>query len=256
MSRTAEKERKLYLDASDATEHLGITRRQLRHWEEKGLLEPELGRNRYTEKDIERLRLIKRLVVEEGFPVEIVRRLFEKQLWNGEFDEVTYDRGRSGDLTNSVLDIDSGTLLQREEMFKLLRHEFLASADERDLEDFLAQLVLVYFRHVRQSRTPAGYRGQVEDLLDRVQELSRVARLENVYSDDEKFRDAVIGIRLEPLLPGETAESKDLNALFDRNEPVITELRKMKTDVIYRGRPTKRGRFADFSDYQDLRLPY
>jgi DNA-binding transcriptional MerR regulator len=243
------------LDVHDATEYLGITRRQLKHWEDKGLLEPELGRNRYTDKDLEQLRLIKRLVVDEGFPVDIVRRLFEKQLWDGEFDEEAYARGRTGNLTNYVLDIDSGTLLQRDEMFKRLWHEFLATAEERDLEAHLTQLALVYFRHVRlHARTSAGYAGHLEEILGRIQELSRVARLEPVYADDEQGSGPVIGIRLHPLLPSETNQGNELVALFDRNASVVTELQQARQELTQRGHFEGGDRLGDFSDYLDLRL--
>lgn len=255
MVKSEVKERKLYLDVHDATEHLGITRRQLKHWEDKGLLEPELGRNRYTEKDLEQLRLIRRLVVDEGFPVDIVRRLFEKQLWDGRFDEETYARGRSGDLTNYVLDIDSGTLLQRDEMFKRLWHEFLATAGEHDLEAYLAQVALVFFRHLRRhSRTPAGYVGHTEEILGRIQELSRVARLESVYADDEQGPGPCIGIRLDPLLPNEVNQDEDLDALFDKNESVVTELAAARRDLTTRGRFEGSDRLGDYSDYIELRL--
>ena len=210
MARSTAKERKLYWDVNDATDELGITRRQLKHWEDKGLLHPELGKNRYTEQDLKRLFLIKRLVVEEGFPVDIVRKFFEKQLWEGQYyDDDALARVRSGNLTNYVLDIDSGSLLQRDEMFTRLWHEFLARAAERDLEAHLAQLVLVYFRHLsRNSRTPAGYVGHVEEILGRMQELSRVARLEPVYADDDTGPGPIMGIRLHPLLPGRRTRAK------------------------------------------------
>jgi DNA-binding transcriptional MerR regulator len=255
MTRSAAKERKLYLDVNDATDELGITRRQLRHWEDNGLLEPELGKNRYTETDLEQLRLIKRLVVDEGSPVDIVRRLFEKQLWEGKFfDEDAHARVRTGDLTNYVLDIDSGSLLPRGEMFKRLWYEVLATAEERDLEALLAQAALVYFRLLSlDSRTPAGYVGHVEEILGRMQELSRVARLEPVYADDDKGPGPVTGIRLHPLLPGETEQSTDLAALVARNESVVIDLEKARNDLIQRGRYEGHERLGDFSDYIDLR---
>src|SRR3954453_11247337 len=92
MTQTANKRPEFYLDVNDVMQELNVTRRQLRHWEEKGLLTPEIGRNRYTPKDVKQLRLIKRLVVEEGFPVEVVRRMFERRLWDDEFDESVFDR--------------------------------------------------------------------------------------------------------------------------------------------------------------------
>jgi DNA-binding transcriptional MerR regulator len=256
MARSAEKKRPLYLDVHDATEALGITPRQLRYWEESDLLKPELGRNRYTEQDLARLRVIKRLVVDEGFPVDVVRKLFERQLWDGEhFDDVTHDRVRSGDLTNLVLDLDSGSLVQRDEMFERLWHEFLAKAEERNLETHLEQLILLYFRQIlRQSRTTARYVGHVEELRSRVEELSRVARLEPVYADDDKGPGPITGIRLHPLLPGETDESEDPDALFARNESALIDLAKARSDLTLRGRYAGLERLGDFSDYIDLRL--
>jgi DNA-binding transcriptional MerR regulator len=252
MARAAEKNRTLYLDVDDTTKELGITPRQLRYWEESDLLQPELGRNRYTEQDLARLWVIKRFVVDEGFPVDVVRRLFERQLWDDKYyDDVTGDRARSGELTNLVLDLDSGSLVQRDEMFKRLWNEFLETAEERELEAQLEQLVLVYFRLIRQqSRTPAKYVGETEEILSRIQELSQLARLEEVYGDDDQGPGPLIGVRLEPLLPGETETKDDLKSLFKRNQAVVLALQEAGRDLAMRARRRFNGqdRLSGLSD--------
>jgi DNA-binding transcriptional MerR regulator len=252
---TADKRPKFYLDANDAIEHLGITRRQLRHWEDKGLIEPELGKNRYTEKDLAQLRLIKRLVVDEGFPVEIVRRLFEKQLWGEEVEDLAYERGRSGDFTNYVLDIDTGTLLEREEIFKRLWNEFIATAEKREIEALLAQLYLVYLRDARfHSRTPGEYEEAFDKSIDRLGRLDRVARLELVHAEADGALGPVTGLRLRPQLQSDSHFDKShLDDDFSEHEPAITELQAARDDLFRRGRQVKPGRFEDFSDYADLR---
>ena len=128
-------------------------------------------------------------------------------------------------------------------------------AEERNLETHLEQLILLYFCQIlRQSRTTARYVGHVEELRSRVEELSRVARLEPVYAGDDKGPGPITGIRLHPLLPGETEQSKDLAALFDRNESVVIDLERARNDLTQRGRYEGRERLRDFSDYIDLRL--
>lgn len=256
MQRTTKEQREFYLDVNDVMEELDVTRRQLRHWEEKGLIVPEIGRNRYTPKDVEQLRLIRRLVVDEGFPVEVVRRLFEKQLWNDRFfDEDVSDRARSGDLTNQVLDIDSGALVTREEMFGRLWNEFLGDGDARELETRLLQLTLVYFRELRsQSRTPLGYLGVVEEILTRLQELSRVARIEAVY--DNPDNSPPTGVQLRPLMPGETEEMvAEAKTLVLQHEGVLTELEEADNDLFRRGRfhgkPHRKHRLSPISDITD-----
>jgi hypothetical protein len=94
----------------------------------------------------------------------------------------------------------------------------------------------------------------VEELRSRVEELSRVARLEPVFADDDKGPGPITGIRLHPLLPGETEESEDPDAPFARNESVVTDLERTRSDLTQRGRYGGLERLGDFSDYIDLWL--
>lgn len=64
-----------YWNMADTMRELELTRRQLRHWEEEGVFVPEIGYGRYTPRDIERLRKLRVLIVDEKMPLKAVRRL-------------------------------------------------------------------------------------------------------------------------------------------------------------------------------------
>ena len=81
-----------------------------------------------------------------------------------------------------------------------------------------------------------------------------MVRLEPAYADDDKGPGPITGIRLHPLLPGETEESEDPDALFARNESVVTELERARSDLTQRGRYEGLEQLGYFSDYIDLRL--
>lgn len=71
--------RELYLDTQDTIAEVGITRRQLSYWREKGVFTPQFGPNakRFTILDISVLHTIKRLVGDLGMSVECAKILIE-----------------------------------------------------------------------------------------------------------------------------------------------------------------------------------
>ncbi len=143
-----------YLDTEDTLEEVGITRRQLNYWCEKGLFTPELGSEakKFTEKDIKLLKFAQRLIVEQQFPVEVVKRFIDAATsansgWQGiDLEDFQY------------LDVKSGNLLSMKSLDSILWGEFGASANEQEVESRLYDLMLLLFRLVRSTRpSPAAY---------------------------------------------------------------------------------------------------
>lgn len=76
-----------YLSISEVVDRLkpefpDLTASNLRYWEEQGLLSPKRtqgGHRLYSEEDVERIRLIKRLQTKRYYPLAIIRHLLNKK---------------------------------------------------------------------------------------------------------------------------------------------------------------------------------
>lgn len=71
-----------YLDVDDTCDEVGITRRQLVYWEQQQLITPELGQGsrKYTSLDVRRLKILRRLIVEEKLPIPYVKERLEAEV--------------------------------------------------------------------------------------------------------------------------------------------------------------------------------
>ena len=163
-----------YLDTEDTLEEVGISRRQLNYWLEKELFTPELGDDakKFTEKDIKVLKFAQRLIVEQQFPVEVVKRFIDAATsansgWQGiDLEDFQY------------LDVKSGTLLSKKSLESILWGEFGASASEQEAEARLYDLMLLLFRLVRSTRpSPAAYNERREEILRQLYAWEMAARL-------------------------------------------------------------------------------
>ena len=163
-----------YLDTEDTLEEVGITRRQLNYWREKELFTPELGSEakKFTEKDIKLLKFAQRLIVEQQFPVEVVKRFIDAATsansgWQGiDLEDFQY------------LDVKSGNLLSMKSLDSILWGEFGASANEQEVESRLYDLMLLLFRLVRSTRpSPAAYNERREQILRELYAWEMAARL-------------------------------------------------------------------------------
>jgi DNA-binding transcriptional MerR regulator len=209
MDKTPLRHKVLYLDATDAAEEVGITRRQLKYWQDNELLEPELGTGagRYTAEDIERLRVIKCLVVDNHFPIEFVRKLVGGELFAADRAGADAEPAREL-LINRFLDLDTGRLLKREQLAARLWGEFGAMATEAEVEERLYALALLLFRLIRaRSHNPRYYQLRSEDVLATIRDLSDAGRIEAVYEHPGQVPDAVF----DPPLPDDPQDEASRN---------------------------------------------
>jgi DNA-binding transcriptional MerR regulator len=163
-----------YLDTEDTLEEVDITRRQLTYWRDQGLIDPELGptSKRYTERDIRLLKFLRRLIVEQGFPVELTRRIVEsaidEMLWEGaDFDQYNF------------LSLDSGTPFTTRTLEILLSRQFGATASEEELRNRAIELMLLLFRLYKlRSADDEEYRRRRDQLLSVIADQDIAARIE------------------------------------------------------------------------------
>jgi DNA-binding transcriptional MerR regulator len=239
MGQSAVRPRVLYLDANDTIEEIGITRRQLKYWEDKDLLEPELGKGsgRYTDKDLGQLRMIKRLIVDEHFPLEFTKRLLGGNLL-GEVDGDDFVEANQRSYLNRLLDIDTGEVLTREEMFKRLWGEFGATANAEQVEEHFYQLALLLFRMIRgQPRNADYFNRRRDDISERLSELEDVARVEGEYDDRDPRSPYPSGLRLDPIARGEPpANRAELLANFKEHYSKLEPFADARRTMVMRGR--------------------
>jgi DNA-binding transcriptional MerR regulator len=172
MARSSSVNRQLYLDIKDTLAEVGITRRQLGHWEDKGLVKPELGveSKRYTERDLDRLKVLKRLIVDQRLPLDFVAQLAERS-------DTSFFGPELG--ATQYLDIQANEMKSKEELGDELWQEFLLAADESDLEDRLHDLWLIIGRVMKaRYRTNASYKNRRDELRRSSSEMEFIARIE------------------------------------------------------------------------------
>ncbi len=182
-----------YLDTEDTLEEVDITRRQLSYWREKGLITPELGPDAkgYTERDIRQLKYLRRLIVDLGFPPDLIKKLMPV--------------GRSGkprDISAfPYLDLIDLTLKTKKELSERLWHEFGATAEEWEIEQRLYALALLLFGLARsKNRSTQTFMARRDEILETIRELSVVARLVGAYEDPDE-PNHLTGLVISPRLP-------------------------------------------------------
>ncbi len=197
MSNAAFTKKTPYLDTEDTLDEVGITRRQLNYWRAKGLLVPEYGEaaKRFTEKDIRLLKFARRLIVEQGFPVEIAKRFIEATRASRPWEEPEL-----GEF--AYLDLDSGTLYTKASLGANLWFEFGATSNDLELESRLYDIALLIFRVLRLKYPDAeDYEKKRDTILRQISNWEQVARCEwKALPDEDQPR-----LHLEPLLDGETS---------------------------------------------------
>lgn len=192
-----------YLDTEDTLEEVGITRRQLNYWKEKELFTPEFGGDskKFTERDVKLLKFARRLIVDQGFPVEVAKRLIDaassSNLWweEADLDDFQY------------LDIKSGTLLTKASLEYSLWLEFGATADQNNIEDRVYTLALLLFRSIRLTDADgASFKARRDKILKQIRDLSFAARVEWGHRPGESEP----CFHVDPLLPGESPPDADV----------------------------------------------
>ena len=192
-----------YLDTEDTLATCNITRRQLSYWREKNLITPELGleAKRFTERDIRQLKYLRRLIVDLGFPPELIKKLMP----------VTKS-GKPRDISAfPYLDLGDLTLKTKQELSERLWHEFGATAGEKEIEERLYQLALLLFGLVQANyRSPQAFMARRDEILETLKELSAVQRFVATYDNENPQRPS--GTALKPRLPDDAAlEDPDLS---------------------------------------------
>jgi DNA-binding transcriptional MerR regulator len=176
-----------YFDIEDTIAEVGISRRQLGHWQDQGLLRPELGQgtNKYTVTDIRRLKALKHLIVERRLPISLVKELVEGGAEYGihltklllETAALFNEDGSS--LKGKVYDFDEGELSGKYEFSNRLWTDFQAISREEVVERTLYDLTLLLFRIVRDRlRRPAAFAERRDEILRELSTLADVARVE------------------------------------------------------------------------------
>ncbi len=192
-----------YLDTDDTLTAVNITRRQLGYWREKGLITPELGPDakRFTERDVRQLKYLRRLIVDLGFPPDLIKKLMP----------VTKS-GRPRDISAfPYLDLVDLTLKTKKELSATLWYEFGATAGEKEIEERLYQLALLLFGLVQANyRSPQTFMARRDEILETIKELSVVQRFIATYDEENPQRPS--GTALKPRLPDDAAlEGPDLS---------------------------------------------
>ncbi len=190
-----------YLDTEDTLAAVNITRRQLGYWREKGLITPELGPDakRFTERDIRQLQYLRRLIVDLGFPPDLLKKLMP----------VTKS-GRPRDISAfPYLDLTDLRLRTEKEVSEDLWHTFGATAEEEKIEQRLYALALLLFRLVQaKNRSAQTFTARRDEILETIRELSVVARLTGAYEDPNE-PGLLTGLTFSPRLPGDPDPDDD-----------------------------------------------
>jgi DNA-binding transcriptional MerR regulator len=173
----------------DALEEAGITARQESYWRKAGLFTPELGGGRYSEQDIQRLRLIKRLVEVMGVKVSVAQRLIESMSANrrAQSQEWLYAR---------YIDVVRLTFVDPHLTISSLIEEVSRTDDTSVIEKWLLHLAYLRFRQLaRTDRSPELYQVRRNLLVKEIMRLDQVARA--VYDRDENGE----RVYMSPTLP-------------------------------------------------------
>lgn len=161
----------LYLDTEDTQEEVGISRRQLNYWREKGLITPELGEDakRFTAADIQRLKFIRFLIVDRSLPLEVVKRLLAE----------VPPRFNANPYFYRYLDLTSGHLRNTRQVFDGLWEEFGARCSEDEAVQKLYDMALLVFRILlTQHRGIGAYTEHRDRVLRAIDEMEFTARVE------------------------------------------------------------------------------
>lgn len=181
VARRVSHSRPLYLDIADTTAEVGISRRQLGHWQAIGLLKPELGpgAKRYTANDLARLAILKRLIVDHGFPINLVKKVVsnEGSVAAALVKDIVKASGAWRRTEAQVVDLETDRIVPRYELESELWNEYVATAPTDHLEERFYVLALMLFRDIRNSsKTWASFQGRRDELLGQVRESALVAR--------------------------------------------------------------------------------
>jgi DNA-binding transcriptional MerR regulator len=180
-----------YFDAEDTIAEVGITRRQLGHWQDQGLLQPELGegKNKYTALDIRRLKALRYLIVEQKMPIPLVKELVEGgeeyvSRLTSTLIETSVLFAESGphkspfEIYGTVFDFETKTTMSKDDFAISWRRQRLAMASESEIEREVQNLTLLLFRAVRQRlQKPAAFTERRDEILQRLAQLSDFARV-------------------------------------------------------------------------------
>lgn len=175
----------LYLDTEDTQEEVGISRRQLNYWREKGLITPELGEDakRFTAADIQRLKFIRFLIVDRSLPVEVVKQLLAE----------VAPRFNANPHFYRYLDLTSGHLRNTRQVYEDLWEEFGARCSEDEAVEKLYDMALLVFRILlTQHRGTAAYTEHRDRVLRVIDEMEFMARVELVVDHDFEPKDIVV----------------------------------------------------------------
>ncbi len=185
--QTFEVNRTPYFDIEDTIAEVGITRRQLGHWESLGLMQSELGpeSKKYTVQDIRRLKALRHLIVDQKLPIPLVKEIVSGGIQHGvSFSRLLAETAAlftepSTDLADYALDFESKRLSKRSDLADTWWNEHFALATEREVERKVYDLVLLLFRIVQtRLTTPAAFEERRDEILRELADLSDTSRVQ------------------------------------------------------------------------------
>jgi DNA-binding transcriptional MerR regulator len=205
MSENESRPKPFYKDRDDTLEDVGITPKQLRTWREAGLFKAELGPNtrKFTAADITDLRLLKRLIVGLGLPIQTVQ-----QLADGLPSPYTIPLGFT------YLNVKTGKLVRPRTALQEMTDLYASDASLGKLEDWLLTLTLRYFEQIKSAyRSPKVYEAKRDELLERLRRMDLAARAEDPEEDFEEDDDGNpvrVPPRFIPSVAGDPDPTHDL----------------------------------------------
>ncbi|MDQ3549278.1 MAG: helix-turn-helix domain-containing protein [Chloroflexota bacterium] len=180
--RTVTLRRRPYFSRQDALELAGVTSRQESYWRKQGLFQQDDLR-RYFETDVEQLKMLKRLIVDLGMPIDTVKQLLGGRpypdavvRWNRlngyryiDTEKMAFVKSDAtlaavlADLVSQISDVTA----ERAE----------AERAEALVDEWLHRLMLLRFLQFRRDdQTPEVYRARRERLITSLQHMDLVAR--------------------------------------------------------------------------------
>jgi DNA-binding transcriptional MerR regulator len=205
MDEQAKRPKPFYKDRDDTLEDAGITPKQLRTWREVGLFTAELGLNtrKFTKTDIANLKLLKRLIVDLGLPIQTVQQLVE-----GLPSPYTVPLGFT------YLNVKTGKLVQPPTALREMMSLYASTKSLDKLEDWLLTLALRYFEQTKRAYPSSKvYEAKREELLDRLRRMDLAARAldpDDAWEEDEDGNPVGIAPQFIPSVGEDPTPAPDL----------------------------------------------
>ena len=182
ISKSETKELRYTVSPDQARAALGITPKQQRNWQSAGLFIPEFGKGakRFTQRDVEHLRFLKRLILEFGIAIPTVKSLYDSYHWKFP------DNPRR---TFFFLDLRQPRLLDLDDAMGAIMEQIsvLPSIDKQIdfINESVATLSVALFTYLaRKNRGSGSYKVSRDEIIEKIREMDYVSRISNNSDGD------------------------------------------------------------------------